>query len=152
MAHLTCRNGVFNVRFRVADKYFQKSLKTRDQGDAQAALYGIKQTLHLIKIGKLLIPKGIDAGEFVVSGGTATQASSPKGNIPTFKDVAEAYLASQEGILADSYISSQRTHLSHLETYLNGKSAQRVDKLSADQLEAFIDSCRKSVDGTTVSR
>ncbi|MEQ8836695.1 MAG: hypothetical protein RID07_07810, partial [Lacipirellulaceae bacterium] len=101
MAHLTQRNGVFNVRFRAAGKYFQKSLKTREQADATAALHGVEQTLHLLKIGKLVIPSGVDAGEYVVSGGTAKEPCPPKATVPSYQDATRAYLKSQEGILAD---------------------------------------------------
>ncbi len=70
MANLGQKNGVFHVRFRFQGKEYKKSLKTRNQEDAKAAVHGVEQTIHLLTIGRMELPSAVDAGKFIVSGGT----------------------------------------------------------------------------------
>lgn len=107
MANLGQKNGMFHVRFRFGGKEYKKSLKTRSQADAEAAVHGIEQTLHLLTIGKLVVPSGVDPGDFVVSGGTLLEAAKPRRASPTLETVVDRYLESQMHKIAETYRSSQ---------------------------------------------
>jgi hypothetical protein len=48
MANLGQKNGIYNVRFRYGGKEYKKSLRTRDEADAKAAVKGVEQTIHLL--------------------------------------------------------------------------------------------------------
>src|SRR5438477_8091227 len=70
MANLGKKNGVFLARFRHAGKEFKRSLKTGDLASARAAMHRIEDALHRLAIGLLVVPQGVDPGDFIVCGGT----------------------------------------------------------------------------------
>jgi hypothetical protein len=70
MANLSKKGDVFCVRFRYRSKEYKKSLKTRDEPAARAALHLVELTLHRLHTGQLHVPDRVDPGDFVISGGT----------------------------------------------------------------------------------
>ena len=60
MANLGQKGGVFRARFRLGGKEYKKSLKTRDESAAKAALHLIDLTLHRLHTGQLRAPVGVD--------------------------------------------------------------------------------------------
>lgn len=152
MAHLAQIHERFYARFRHGGKPYQKALKTTDAADAKAAMHGIEQTLHLLAIGKLVVPSGVDPGDFIVSSGTHTKPRRRLAAVPSVNQAIQEYIASQENLIAETYRSSQRTHLRHLEKFLNGKQRMPVDKLSFGELNGFVQHRLKQVEDSTVCR
>jgi hypothetical protein len=77
MANLGKKNDVFLVRFRFQGREYKKSLKTRHQPSAQAALHSVELTLHRLHTGLLALPPDVDPGDFIVSGGTFVAPQKP---------------------------------------------------------------------------
>jgi hypothetical protein len=58
MANLGKKDGIFHVRFRFRTKEYKKSLKTRDQGAAEAVCHLIELTIHRLHTGQIQVPLG----------------------------------------------------------------------------------------------
>lgn len=151
MAHLDQRNGIYNVRFRLDGREYKKSLKTRDREDAAAALHGVEQTLHLLRIGKLVVPPEIDAGDYVVTGG-AVKRLADRAKLPSLAQAVTEYLDSMNHVLADTYHDSQRTHLGHFTKYLKSRAERMIDRVVRDDVEDHLQDRLSRVDSSTVEK
>jgi integrase len=147
MANLGRKAGIFHARFRLAGREYKKSLKTRDPAAAQAALHLVELTLHRIHTGQLGVPPGVDPGEFVVSGGTRTDAApdhrpSPPPDDPvarpTTRALIDLYVAAQRPLLAPSYHASQAMHLRHLTRFLLAAADQPCDHITYRDLDRYL--------------
>ncbi|MCE9567783.1 MAG: tyrosine-type recombinase/integrase [Planctomycetes bacterium] len=144
MANLGHKDGVFHVRFRFRGKEFKKSLKTKDESSARAALHLIELTLHRLHTGQLQVPEAVDPGDFVVSGGMLLEpiqpaiASEPAAPLPTTRELIDLYTASQKNLLAPSYHASQAMHLRHLLRHLGKRGDQPCDKIGFRDLDGFL--------------
>src|SRR4051794_27001241 len=96
MANLGQKNGVYVARFRYRGKEYKKSLKTSNSDHASAALRRVEDTLHWLTIGALSVPSEVDAGDFILSGGTfRAPVVVPRPRLrPTLQDAVSEYLAS----------------------------------------------------------
>ncbi len=154
MANLGTKDGVYVVRFRYRGKEFKKSLKTRSEPDARGALHVVHLTLHRLHTGQLSVPADVDAGDFIVSGGTwapPPKAASPR-VFPSTKTLMDRYRAAKESEVAESYLVSQRTHLNQLAEFLAKKADQPCNLVTRTQLEAFLRNLKQTRDGQTVNR
>jgi hypothetical protein len=84
MANLGLKDGIYVVRFRFQGKEYKKSLKTRREQDAQAALSIVRLTIHRLHTGQAQIRDGVDPGDFIVSGGTWSPPPEPAPPPPVF--------------------------------------------------------------------
>jgi hypothetical protein len=66
-------SGRYRILFRFGGRQFQKSLKTTDQEEAEAAKARIALTLRELENGRLILPPGADFWEFVYSDGRRTR-------------------------------------------------------------------------------
>jgi len=78
MAHLDRKDAIYLARFRFGGKEYKRSLKTADKRDAEAAINEIQRAIHRLTIGLIQVPPGIDVGDFILSGGTLTDACEPE--------------------------------------------------------------------------
>jgi integrase len=141
MASLDQKNGVFVIRFRYGGKQFKKSLRTRDETDADGALHLVQHTLYRLTTGQLEIPPGVDPGDFIVSGGKMT-APPPAADPPTAPSLSlaaliEKYLAAQF-TKARSSVSTERTHLTNLKRALGSVSDGPCEKITHGHLTSFL--------------
>ncbi len=119
MANLGKKGDTFCVRFRFQGKEYKKSLKTKDEPAARGALHLIEFTLHRLHTGQIRVPEQVDAGDYVVSGGTLREpqlrapAAGPVA-IPATRELARLFTNSQKNLVAESYLDSQAMHLRHL--------------------------------------
>ena len=93
MANLGKKGDVYLARFRYGGKEYKKSLKTIRKADAGAAMmHSVERAIHGIATGMIEVPPGVDAGDFILSGGTLKQASRPRRRSPTLAGLVEEYL------------------------------------------------------------
>ena len=151
MANINQKNGVFHIRFRYGGQQYKKSLKTTNQTDAEMALRSIERAIHNLTTGVLQVPENIDAGDFIVSGGTLRQAPRKRKVVPSLKAVIGDYLTAQYG-KADSTVDTERTHLRHLERALPTLLDKAVDKVTRRHLEQHLQARAKLRAGETVSK
>src|SRR5260370_42015654 len=137
MANLGMKNGISARRFRYVGKEYKRSLKTADRDDADAALVEVQRAIHRLTVGILQVPEGVDAGGFILSGGTlATKHARPKVG-PTLDEVAKEF----QGNLAHLAESNRYTigvHLRNLAKKLGKKAQGPIDRLERRDLEAFL--------------
>ncbi|OAI40491.1 hypothetical protein AYO40_00730 [Planctomycetaceae bacterium SCGC AG-212-D15] len=63
MANLAQKDGIYHVRFRYHLKEYKKSLKTRNESAADAALHVVELTIHRLHTGQVHVPEGVDPGD-----------------------------------------------------------------------------------------
>ncbi|MBL8829369.1 MAG: site-specific integrase [Planctomycetaceae bacterium] len=154
MANLGKKDGVYVVRFRYQGKEFKKSLRTRSETAAKAALHLVELTIHRLHTGQVVVRDGVDAGDFIVSGGTwsAPPAKATPQVFPPTAILMDRYIAAREGQIAESYRDSQRTHLSHLRKFLGKLADERCNLVNRTLLENYLRERKKTRDGETVNR
>lgn len=158
MASLGSKGGVFLVRFWYAGRQYKKSLKTRSQSDAQAAMKIVEVTLHRLLTGQIVVPEETDPGDFIVSGGTLTAPKPKKKSVelaaplPTYSQLVEAYLEYQKVHLAATYHYSQAIHLRHLKKHLGARADHPCECITQNHLDCFLQMRMKVRDAQTVCR
>lgn len=152
MAYLSRKGDNFVARFTYDRREYKKSLKTRDRSSAVAAIHQIELVLHRLKAGLLEMPVEADPAEFIVSGGK--RSSSPNSSTtpasPTLSKAVESYRASMSSRIAPNYLSSQVTHLNHLRRYLEQKFDQPISRITAVDLNHFVEARLALRDPNTV--
>ena len=132
---------MYLIRFRYGGKEYKRSLKTRSDSDAATAKNSVELTIHRVLTGLLKVPAGVEAGNFIVSGGSLTEPAAKREEpapLPTTRSLMEAYLKSPENMLAESYHSSQKIHLGHLAKHLDGLTDVPCDQVRQQHLEQFL--------------
>ena len=144
MANLGKKGDTYCARFRLRGKEYKKSLKTRDESAAKAALHLIELTLHRLHTGQLHVPDRVDPGDFVVSGGTLTEPveptlpAEPAPPLPSTRELVDRYTAALKSLVAPSYHSSQAMHLRHLLRHLGLRGDEPYDTVTVRDLDGFI--------------
>jgi len=138
MANLGKKDGIFHIRFR--GKEYKKSLKTGDEGAAEAARHVVELTLHRLLTGQARVPDGVDPGDFVVSGGTLQHAAEPppRAALPSTRLLAQEYATSVKDLLAPSYHYSQAMHLRHLLRHLGALADAPCDRVAFRDLDGYL--------------
>jgi site-specific recombinase XerC len=105
-------------------------LKTTNLANAQAALGRIKDTIHLLATGRLLIPPGIDPADFIVTSGAERRpASGPR--IPTLDQfLQESRSNHPSGTKSESTLVTEEIHINHFVRLNKGLQRRAVDQLS----------------------
>ena len=153
MANLSKKNGVYLARFRYQGKEYKKSLKTTDRTSALAAMHRVEDAFHRLAICLITVPQDVDAGDFIVSGGTLTSPTTKPDpqNVPTL-DVATAEYLRNLGHMAESNRYTTGVHLRNLKKKLVEKVGLPINLIERRDLEAFLQARLKERAHTTVSK
>jgi integrase len=153
MANLGKKNGTYVARFRFQGKEFKRSLKTTDRKAAEAAMHRVEDALHRLAINVITVPEGVDAGDFIVSGGTLqTPEPQPRPRVvPTLEKAIGEY-SENLGHLADSNRVTVRGHLRNLKAKLAARTGTAIDLVETQDLERFLQARLKERSSTTVSK
>ncbi len=154
MANLGQKNGIYHIRFRFQGKEYKKSLKTNDADSAAAAKSSVELTIHRLITGLIVLPTGIDPGDFILSGGTLQQSRKAprKQNLPSTNQLICQYLDSQKKFLADSSHSTLAMHLRHLTRNLEDKAEAPCDRVTHRDLDGFQQTRLAERDAVTVDK
>ena len=82
--------GRFYARFRYAGASYKRSLKTNSPGAAEAALARLKDTLQLVRYGRIVIPDDADPVTFLMSDGKKNDQPKPE-DVRTLGELCDAY-------------------------------------------------------------
>ena len=134
------RATIFVVRFRYLGKEYKKSLKVRDETEAENAKNLVEVTIHRLLTGQTQIPGGIDPGDYIVSGGTLTEAVARKATVatPTARDLATRFLQAQRQYLAPSTHKLFTYHLNHWLRHLGRTADTSADRVTHANLEDYL--------------
>lgn len=153
MATLACRNGTFIARFTFNGREYKRLLKTDNEVHAAAALRRIEDTIHWLTIGHKAVPGGVDAGDYIVSGGTlVTPPTVPKPRVVVTLDEAVAQYQDNLGHLAESNRSTIGTHLRNFKKVMNRKVQLPLDHINGGDLHAYLQVRLKNRSSSTVSK
>lgn len=154
MANLCKKGDIFVVRFRYAGKEYKRSLKTRSEHDAVIARKLVELTIHRLLTGQLTLQEGVEAGDFIVSGGTLRppEIIEPPPVFPTTRELIERYLNAKTHVISDNYLASQKIHLNHLTKFLGTTVDGPCHQVTQRLLEKYLTGRLAIRDAQTVSR
>jgi hypothetical protein len=95
-------------------------LRTTELKDAEAGLKRLEALLYDLQMGGATIPKGVDPGAFLATGGKVQccKQSPPLPSYPNTAELIKQYLAHKSEFMAPSYYRSQQTHFKHFQAFL----------------------------------
>lgn len=142
VANLGQKGGIYHIRFRYRGREYKKSLKVRDDSAAKAVKNLIELTIHRLVTGQLSVPDLIDAGDFILSGGTLLQPVANKSTeqvaLPSTAALIEKYKDAQRHLLAESYHYSQAMHLRHLTRFLGDVANTSCNRIGHRDLDRYL--------------
>ena len=130
--------GMYTACFRFDGRHYQRSLKTSNPANAQAALGRIGDTLHLLATGRLAIPPGVDPGDFIVTSGAERQPRwSTK--LPTLEQFLQEYRANHPaGTKAASTLLTEKIHINHFVRLNKGLQRRSIDLINFGHFQHYV--------------
>ncbi len=142
------KQGVYRVRWRYGGRRPRKSLGPIATRDAERRRDEIEETLRLIEAGRLTVPAGVDATEFIFTGGRIEQVRQALQH--TVQAATDEYLNSRRGRICDG---TYKEYEIRLRTVRNAIGAERtIDSITIRDLELFASERQQSVSGDTTKR
>lgn len=151
MANLGRKGKTYVSRFRFDGKEYKKSLKTEVLADAQATMKCIERTIHGLTTGMILVPEGVDPGDFIVSCGTIREAAKPRRRAPPISSLINEYLANLSH-KAPSTIYTEGVHLRNFKAWLGKRADAPTDRIEARVLEQYLQARLKERTPSTVHK
>lgn len=129
------KSGRYRIRFYCGNTEYKRSLKTKDEAEAQAVKVRVEETLRLIERGRLEIPPGADPARFVLSDGKLNGKPVIE-HVLTLDDLFALYRkALPEGAKEKNTITTERLHCKHLLRILGSQVA--VQSLGAADIQKY---------------
>jgi integrase len=155
------RSGYYRICFRYAGKRIKRSktLKITQEAKAHARCEIVEDTIRLIERGLLRVPDGVDAGDFIVSGGTITEppklaAPPPEVTVRTLTDLFDAYMEEKRAVAGrESTLKTEGYHIAHLSdpNLLGGHRV--VEEITCSDVQHYVNArARQRWHGRTISR
>lgn len=136
MAWLEKRGEQFHLCFRIGDQKFKRSLKSTDEGAADAAVARVERRLKLIEDGDLSIPADADLATFIISDGKISRPVVVRAM--TLGELLRKYESSLcVGRLESNSIATIKLHLKHVARII--APTLRADALSFAVLQKYVD-------------
>ncbi|QDT11999.1 hypothetical protein [Planctomycetes bacterium K23_9] len=141
--------GTFHVVFRLDGKRYKRSLRTKIESKAAARRDEIQETINLLRRGRLSVPDGVAAIDFVMNDPNVSvkpksapaespaKAESPSIPALTLKELFTKFFdAMPPGILEDTTPKTMRLHVRHLIRIL--KARCKIQQLTKQDLQRCI--------------
>jgi integrase len=130
-------SGAFHVVFRHDGRQYRRSLGLIDEATARGVQGRIDETLSLLRLGRIAVPPGVDAGDWIVTDGRRT-GRAPAAGAAASKATIAAMLAAYEAELPASAkeastLAIERIHLRHVARILGGDTPLDAVDLAAAQ-------------------
>lgn len=137
-------SGNFHICFRFQGKRFKRSLKTKLEKKAAAALAKLDERLWLISGGHLNVPENVELAQFLIFGEVrlpSSKSPSPK-SLSLEKLFDEYFITAKNGSLDQSTIGTLNIHRRHLERELGKKT--KASQIKPSCLQGYINKRAKS--------
>ena len=151
MASLGKKGDLYIARFRYQGQEYKRSLKTTRLEDARGAMKGVERAIHGLTTGMIQIPAGVDAGDFIVSGGTLNAMNRPRRKVDSLSALVQEYLGAQSHKAASS-VYTEGIHLRNLLRHLGARSDGPADKIVHRDLDQYLQARLKVRSSSTVHK
>jgi integrase len=136
MASLENRTGYWNVVFRFGGQKFNRSLKTKDEKEAEARKVRLEENLRLVESGRLHIPDGADIVTFLLSDGQLTSRPIASDTLTLARLFSEFFQSLPGGSHEDSTLNGMQIHRRHLERLLGKRFV--IQTITTDDLQKYV--------------
>jgi hypothetical protein len=117
------KSGNFFIRFQYAGRPFNRSLKTKENREAQAIRGRIAETLLLLERGRLKIPEDADPAVFILSDGKLDHKPM-KPKVATLIDLFQVYNEEiPDGAKDSETLKGEQIHHKHILRHLRGSTS-----------------------------
>ena len=127
------------ICFRWGDSQHNKSCRTQRQQDALTILNRVKDTLQLLKTGRLELPHDVDPSEWIFAGGkvSSSNGASKNGNVSLlgFGRVCDDYYADQTK-KAPSTLMAERVHIKSMKKHFGTR--RRIATITLQDLKKYM--------------
>jgi len=129
-------SGYYFVCFRIGEKRFKRSLRTKSKKEADNLTARLEGNLLDVERGRLVIPDTSDPVTFLLSDGRVSVPISIAKQT-TLKDLFDKYFnAIPSGSLEHSTISGMKIHRKHLERHF--RPSFHIKTLSLEHLQGYV--------------
>lgn len=129
-------SGFFHVCFRLGDRKFKRSLRTKSDRQANAACLRLEENVRLVELGRLELPSGTDIPAFLLTDGRL----NGKPEIPKAVSLSKLFSEYRDSLPADSVeaetLRVAKIHAGHFEGFF-GKRFQ-IENLSHQDLQDYV--------------
>lgn len=129
-------SGFFHVCFRLGNRKFKRSLRTKHDRQANACCLRLEENLRLVELGRLEIPPGIDIPAFLLSDGKL----NGKPEVPKSMTISKLFSEYRDSLPLDSLeaetLRIAKIHTGHIEQFF-GKQFQ-IEKLAQQDLQDYV--------------
>jgi len=136
-------SGNIHIGFRIGDEKFRRSLRTKNQREANSRHARIEENIRLVEAGRLVIPEDADVITFLLSDGKLSQEIK----IPKRTQIGKLYHKYVECLPEDSMeensLYTASIHMQHLVKNLPANLDLR--NLSAEHLQTYINTRSQQV-------
>ena len=152
MAWLECEpSGQFHIRFRIGSRKFKRSLKTKNESEAETRRIRLEETLRLVESGRITVPANVDLPTYLLSDGRLEQSLAVPETLK-LGDLFDEFTESlPEGSMEANSLYTAKIHMNHLRRILGARFV--VKDLSLSDLEKHVRkrSTEKGIRGRRVS-
>lgn len=138
MAWIDCeRTGIFQIGFCFGGRRVKRSLRTRDQRVAEAAMHRVEENIRLVTTGRLTIPLDADVASFLLSDGKLATKELALPKIILLGDLFERYSTSiPPDALAPETLRIAAIHMRHVVRIIGQRRQLRT--LQRDDLQQYV--------------
>lgn len=138
MAWLTQEpSGIFQIGFTFAGQRIKRSLRTCDEGTAEAAMLRVEENIRLVMNGRLPVPADADVASFLLSDGKLTSPQISKQKQVKLQNLFEAYRDSMpKGALGAETLRIAAIHMGHFKRVIGVSRTLR--SIKRDDLQEYV--------------
>jgi integrase len=130
-------SGNYHISFRFGGRKFKRSLRTKDEPQAEGRRQRLDENIRLVESGRLEIPPGADAPAFLLSDGKLDGKIVLPATL-TLEDFFQQFFgALPAGSLEESTLYGMQIHRRHLLRHLGKRFP--VQRLSLDDLQRYVE-------------
>lgn len=130
------RSGNIHICFRLRERKFKRSLRTKDNRSAAASCSRVEENIRLWEIGRLTIPSGANVATFLLSDGKLAGKPEVSASISLDRLFSEYRDSLPADSLEPETIRIARIHTDHIERELGQRFL--IDRLQQQTLQEYV--------------
>ncbi|MGB7344854.1 tyrosine-type recombinase/integrase [Rubripirellula reticaptiva] len=129
-------SGNFHISFRFAGRKYKRSLKTKNETEAQTRLHRLEENIRLVESGRLELPDNADAPIFLLSDGKLESKRSATERVQLSGLFQRYFDGIPDDALEDTTVDGMKTHQTHLERHIGARFP--IDSLTRETLQTYV--------------